>query len=259
CTSYGEYLLKALHERFDIPYIENPLPLGIANTQAWLRKIGEYTGKEKEAEEVIKEELAIVMPQIEVLKKEFKGKNAKLMMSGGQARMTFVPKFAAELGMEVSAVNTLEINNILIDELKDVYDEVKVDYEVHASDMQPFEQSHLLTRLKPEVATVCPMAGLHKREASAVRLHSWRTDWTPFGNQIGFRGAVNYGYVLQRALNNPSLCKKLTKRTSRPYKNWWYSQKDTMYYLKKEEADEKEQAHAHGTAPTPEGVVANGN
>lgn len=246
CTSYGEYLLKALKEKYDIPYIENPLPLGIANTEAWLRKIAEYTGKEKEAEELIKEELSIVMPQVEALKKEFKGKKAKIMISGGQARMTFVPKFAAELGMEITTVNTLEINDILIDELKDVHDEIGVDYEVHASDMQPFEQSHILTRSKPELATVCPMAGLHKREASAVRLHSWRTDWTPFGNQMGFRGVVNYGYVMQRSFNNPSICKTLTDHTKKPYKKWWYSQKDPMYYLKKEETDAK---HEHFNAP----------
>ncbi len=262
CTSYGEYLLKALHEKYDIPYIENPLPLGIANTEAWLRKIAEYTGKEKEADELIKEELAIVTPQIEALKKEFKWKNAKLFMAGGQARVTFVSKFAAELGMEVSAVNTLEINDILVDELKDVYNQIGVDYEVHASDYQPFEVSHLLTRLKPEVATVCPMAGLHKREASAVRLHSFRTDWTPFGSQLGFRGAVNYGYLVHRALNNPSLCKVLKSRTSRPYKDWWYSQKEMMYYLKKDEAGVKGE-HLHvprGEFNVPHGeVVANGH
>jgi nitrogenase molybdenum-iron protein alpha chain len=231
CPSYGDYWQLALHEKFDIPYFRHPAPLGIKNTETWLRTIGEFTGKEKEAEKLIEEELTVVTPEIEKLKKEFKGKNGRIIVSAGLARAVFIPRFAADLGMEVSAVNTLELDPYIIDELKNVYEDIG-DFEIHASNIQSFEQSHMLKRLNPELYTGCPFMGLYKREASNVRNHSFRHDFSPPALQIGFRGLLTYGYVMQRAFNNPSLCKTLHRTQPKPYKAWWYQQPDILYYTK---------------------------
>lgn len=231
CSSYGDYWQLALHEKFDVPYFRHPAPLGIQNTETWLRTIAEYTGKEKEAEKLIEEELKIVLPEVEKLKSEFKGKKSKIVVSAGLARAVFIPRFAAELGMQVSAVNTLELDPYIIDELKKVYDDIG-DFEIHASNVQSFEQSHMLKRLNPELYTGCSFMGLYKREASNVRNHSFRHDFSPPALQIGFRGLLAYGYVMQRAFNNPSLCKTLHRTQPKPYKQWWYQQPDILYYTK---------------------------
>lgn len=239
CSSYGDYWQLALHEKFDVPYFRHPAPLGIQNTETWLRTIAEYTGKEKEAEKLIEEELKIVLPEVEKLKNEFKGKKSKIIVSAGLARAVFIPRFAAELGMQVSAVNTLELDPYIIDELKKVYDDIG-DFEIHASNVQSFEQSHMLKRLNPELYTGCSFMGLYKREASNVRNHSFRHDFSPPALQIGFRGLLAYGYVMQRAFNNPSLCKTLHRTQPKPYKQWWYQQPDILYYTKENAVYEDE-------------------
>lgn len=231
CASYGQYLQQALHERHGVPYFRQPAPLGIESTKTWLRNIAEHTGKEQEVEALIAEELAYVLPKLEALKRSFKGTSARLLVSAGQARAAFVPRFAAELGMEVAAVNTLELDSFVLEELRKVYEEVG-DFEIHASDVQPFEQSHMLNRLKPEIYTGCPFMGLYKREGSNCRNHSFRSDFSPQSNQFAFRGLLNYGYVMQRALHNQSLCKTLARETPRPYRPWWYEQPDILAYAK---------------------------
>lgn len=235
CPSYGNYIQQALFEEYGVPYFREPAPLGIESSITWFREIAKHTGKEQEVEELIKEELAIVLPQIEKLKKQFKGKKAKILVAAGQARAAFIPRFAAELGMEIAAVNTLELDPYILNEMEKVQNEIG-DFEIHASDIQPFEQSHMLNRLKPELYTGCPFMGLYKREASNVRNHSFRSDFSVQANQFVFRGVVNYGYVMQRALNNASLCKTLARKTPRPYKDWWYQQPDILAYAKESNA-----------------------
>lgn len=229
CPSYGFYLQNALFEKFGVPFFREPAPLGIENSKVWLRNIAQYTGKEKEVEALIEEELDFVLPKLEEFKASFQGKSASIFVSAGQARAVFIPTFAAELGMDIAAVNTLELDPFIIEELKKVYDQVG-DFEVHASDIQPFEQSHLLNRLKPDLYTGCPFMGLYKRDGSHVRNHSYRSDFSLQSNQFAFRGVLNYGYIIQRALNNPSLNKTLHAKRPNPYKQWWYEQTDVLAY-----------------------------
>lgn len=233
CQSYGEYMQKALYENYGTPYFTDPAPLGIENTKIWFRNIAKYTGKEKEVEQLIKEELNFVLPRLEKLKESIKGKKTRsIYVSAGQARAVFIPKFATELGIDVAAVNTLELDHNIVDEFEQVYNEIG-DFEVHASDHQPFEQSHLINRLKPDIHTVCAFMGLYKRECSQARNHSFLSDFSLQSNQFFFRGVLNYGYILQRALNNPSLNKTLHRETPSPYKSWWYEHDIDTYVKEK--------------------------
>ncbi|MDR1159192.1 MAG: nitrogenase [Syntrophomonadaceae bacterium] len=231
CPSYGFYLQNALYEKFGVPFFREPAPLGIEYTEIWFRNIAKYTGKEKEVEQLIKEEKAQVLPQLEEFKKTFKGKDSSIFVSAGQARAVFIPKFAAELGMNVAAVNTLELDPFIMEELQSVYEQIG-DFEVHASDVQPFEQSHMLNRMKPDLYTGCPFMGLYKRDGSHVRNHSFRSDFSIQSNQFAFKGLLNYGFIIQRALNNPSLNKTLHEKRPAPYKKWWYEQDDILAYAR---------------------------
>jgi nitrogenase molybdenum-iron protein alpha chain len=229
CASYGFYLQNALYEKFGVPYFREPAPLGIEYTEIWFRNIAKYTGKEKEVEALIEEEKAFVLPKLEEFKKQFNGKEASVFVSAGQARAIFIPKFVAELGMDITAINTLELDPYVVEELEKVYDQVG-DFEIHAADIQPFEQSHLMHRLKPTLYTGCAFMGLYKREGSNVRNHSFRADYSVQSNQYGFRGILNYAYIVQRALNNSSLNRLLRERRPSPYKQWWYEQDNILAY-----------------------------
>ncbi|MDR3165311.1 MAG: hypothetical protein LBU13_07005 [Synergistaceae bacterium] len=235
CASYGFYLQNALYEKYGVPYFREPAPLGIEYSEMWFRSIAKYTGREKEIEALIEEEKAFVLPKLEEFKKRFKGKESSIFVAAGQARAIFIPKFAAELGMNVAAVNTLELDPFVVDELQKVYEKVGDDFEVHVSDVQPFEQSHLMNKLKPDLYTGCPFMGLYKREGSHVRNHSFRSDFSVQSNQFAFRGLLNYAYIIQRALNNPSLNRTLHDRRPSPYKKWWYEQENIMAYAANDE------------------------
>jgi nitrogenase molybdenum-iron protein alpha chain len=229
CVSYGYYLQRALHETYGVPYFREPAPLGIENTAEWFRQIAKYTGKEKEVEALIKEELNFVLPKLEDFKKQFAGRDISLFVSAGQARATFVPRFAAELGLKIAAINTLELDPIIAEEIQDIYDQIG-DFEIHASDVQPYEQSHLMKRLKPDLYTGCPFMGLYKRDGSHVRNHSFRSDFSPQANQFAFRGVLNYALIIQRAMNNPSLNRTLHAKRPTPYRASWYAQEDILAY-----------------------------
>jgi nitrogenase molybdenum-iron protein alpha chain len=235
CPSYGDYLQKALYEKYGVPYFREPAPLGLKNTAVWFREIAKYTDKEKEVEALIAEETTIVAPQLEELKKSIKGslngRDASIFVAAGQARIAFIPRLAAELGVRVAAVSSREFDPYIIEELEHVYNEVG-DFEVHAADEQPFEHSHMLNRLKPDLYTGCPFMGLYKREGSQLRNHSFRSDFSVPANQFVFRGILNYGYILQRALRNQQLCKTLKIKTPSPYRSWWYEQPDVLAYTK---------------------------
>lgn len=231
CQSYGDYWQRSLHEKFDVPYFHHPIPLGIKNTELWLRDIAKYTGKENEVEQLIKDELSELLPRIEELKAEFIAKDASILIAAGQPRATFTPRLAHELGIKVKGVQTLELDSIMVDDLQEVYDEIG-DFEIHASNWQPFELEHMDKRLNPGLHTACPMAGLFRRKGSILRNHSFRSDYTDPANQLGFRGILTYAYLMLRGLNNTLLNTTLEASVKKPYKKWWFEQKDMFYYTK---------------------------
>ena len=55
CPTYTDYLARGLKQEYGVPYFLYPSPMGIANTDEWLRR-SEATGKEKEVEALIEEE-----------------------------------------------------------------------------------------------------------------------------------------------------------------------------------------------------------
>ncbi len=231
CRSYGDYWQRALHEKFDVPYFTGPIPVGIKNTELWLRQIAQYTGKEEEIEALIQEELEAIQPELEALRSQLKGRDASILVAAGQPRITFTPRLAHELGLEVKAIQTLELDPTIVDELKDVYDDVG-DFEIHVSNWQPFELEHMDHRVKPGIHTACPMMGLFRRSGGIARNHSFRSDFSEAAGQLGFRGVINYGYLLLRALNNPRMGVNLNENVRKPYKSWWFKQDDMFYYTK---------------------------
>ena len=56
CPTFSEYFAKSLEERFHVPYTQKIMPVGLDNTDLWLREIGKFLGKEDEVETVIKTE-----------------------------------------------------------------------------------------------------------------------------------------------------------------------------------------------------------
>ncbi len=238
CPTYTEYVSKGLKQHYDVPYFLYPSPMGIKNTDAWLREIGKYTGKEEEIEELIKEEHAKWVPRMEAIREEllnFKGNGEKIEVLGalGQGRLLSQLPYFDELGLESSAALTQDFDNLILEDLEKMVAE-NGDFDVLVNTFQAAEQGHITRTRDPDITLTCPFqGGAYKREKSVTRLHALRGDADPWSLQSAYAGAVAYGEFLIQSLNNKSFGKTMKANTSDSYKDWWYEQPDPLYYLDK--------------------------
>lgn len=222
CPSFTDYLYKGLNQKYDIPYFRSPIPIGLENTDNWLRNIAKHTGKEDIAEKVIEEERKIIDPQIKELKKKFEGKKATAVDIGGQSRALGLPTICAELGIDVTGTVVWEHDDLMADDLEARYKECG-DFDILVADIQSYEQSILLKKLKPDIYTTCSFLGtVTKGNYVSVRHHSFRPDWTPFGPMLFYNGVLAYGNLLLRQLTQPKLQRTVAEKAVQPFKEQMY-------------------------------------
>lgn len=234
CGSLGNYLGYGLEQEFDVPFFNYPPPFGLHNTESWLRKIAEFTGKENEVEKLIEEERAAIEPRLEALRKEFKGDEATVLDWGGQARGLGLPLLTHELGLDVKGIGMYEYDEVIPEAVEELIEKVG-DFDVVVADMQPYELEQIFIKHKPDVYTTCPFTGGHFKRAhtAGVRHHSFRGDPTPNSPQYGYVGLITYGNFLLRAHKHHTLNKTLGTHVRQPYKEKIYRQHSP--FVKKEE------------------------
>jgi len=243
CPTYTDYLSRGLEQKFGVPYFLYPSPVGIKNTDAWLRRIGKYTGKEAEMEALIEEEHKIWVPKIEAIKEEFakiRGDKEKLEVLGslGQGRLLSQVPFLDELRLSSSAAMTQDFDNLILEDLENMVEEVG-DFEVLVNTFQAAEQGHITRKQDPDIALTCPFqGGAYKREKGITRIHALRADPDPWSAQNGYAGAFAFGNFLLQSLKSTSLQRNLKAKTSDSYKDWWYEQPNPLYYLNKDTNEE---------------------
>jgi nitrogenase molybdenum-iron protein alpha chain len=245
CPTFADYLMRGLKEHFDVPYFKEPIPFGVKKTDGWLRKVAEFTGKEKEVEELIKEEHAKYMPQVdairaelEVTRKRFvaaglKKENEKLTAIGsvGQGRVIGHAAFLEEIGMSVIGACTIDYDSLIADAFDALVKEVG-DFVVLVSTFQAADYSSLFSRLKPDLTLQAPFKGSVIKSAKAMgTIHYLRGDNHPSRTQAGYAGAVAYGNMIVRTFKNDALTKLIGRLGDEPYKAWWYDA-DPMYFVK---------------------------
>ena len=239
CPTYTDYLSRGLHQHFGVPFFMYPSPIGINNTDEWLREIAKYTGKEEEVEELIKEEHKKYVPKLKEIKDKFKaiedkrGSKIDVLGSLGQGRLVTQLPYFDELGVKSTSAMAQDFDNILIDELEEVINKVG-DFNVMVNTFQAAEQLHITEQTKPDMALTCPFqGGAWKREGSVSRLHSLRGDPRKWSTQAGYAGAVAYGNFLLQALKNESLQRLSKENTGVSVKKWYLDQPDPLYFAEK--------------------------
>ena len=224
CPTYGEYLAKVLGERYQVPTTQKVMPIGLDNTDLWLREIGSHLGKEREVEALIAEERKEVAPKIAALKKKLAGKT--VFISAGQSRAIGIPNLTADLGLRVIGVTAFHYDEVTYDSFEGL---AKRCGNFHASvaNLQPFEQTSLLHQHKPDI-----FIG-----------HSGETVWAAkqgfptvmglnlFHLFVGYQGVVTFGNRLVDAFTNRSFNKNLAAHTTGIYKDTWYTA-DPFAYIK---------------------------
>lgn len=241
CPTYTDYLSRGLKDKFDVPYFLYPTPTGFENTDEWLRQIGKYTHKEKEVEELIKEEHAKWQPKLDSIKQEFidisnerrNGEKVKVLGALGQGRLVSQMPYFDELGLDTPAAMAQDFDELLIDELADIL-ERNGDFNIMVNTFQAAEQANVTSNIKPDLTLTCPFqGGSWKRDTQVTRIHSLRGDPAPESAQSAYSGAVAFGEFLLRAFKNKSYQKTLSEKSKPAYQDWWYEQEDPLYFVEK--------------------------
>jgi len=105
-----------------------PSPVGIDHTDEWLRTIARYTGKEAEAEALIKEEREKWLPQMEKIQEEFArvrpdGERVEILGSLGQGRLVTQVPYFEEIGVKTPATICQDFDNLMLDEIEQIVDQ----------------------------------------------------------------------------------------------------------------------------------------
>lgn len=244
CPTYTDYLSRGLEQEYGVPYFLYPSPIGIANTDEWLRTIGKYVGKEKEVEKLIAEEHEQWVPKMDEIRKEFDklkkdGKDFTVLGSLGQGRLLTQTPFFNELGLSTPVTICQDFDNLVVDETEELINKVG-DFDVVVNTFQAAEVAHTARKYNPELVLSCPFQGsAYKREKGQTRIHALRGDGREWSAQAGYKGSVACGNFLLQATKNRAFQQTLLAKTSDPYYDWWYKQPDPHYYHKKAEGEVK--------------------
>jgi Nitrogenase molybdenum-iron protein, alpha and beta chains len=239
CPTYTDYISRGLKQEYGVPYFLYPSPMGFANTDGWLRKIGEFTGREKEAEIVIAEERKKWDPKLKAIQEEFasikpNGQKVEVLGALGQGRLLAQMPYFDELGIKSSAALCQDYDNLILEELEKVIDTIG-DFDILVNTFQAAEQTHINRVLDPDLTLTCPFQGAaYKRLKGVTRVHSLRGDTNLWAQQSAYAGAVAYGSFLLQAFKNTSLGRTMKANTKEGYKPWYFQQKNPLYYLEED-------------------------
>ena len=105
CPTWGIPLAKKMQEKFNTPYLAHSVPIGIEATSKWLRDLANFTGKQQEAEDFIKQSTEDIKELFEQTKSLVEGKTA-LIECGRNSQTAFARPMALaralqELGMKI--------------------------------------------------------------------------------------------------------------------------------------------------------------
>ncbi|WP_005036914.1 nitrogenase component 1 [Holophaga foetida] len=101
----GRAVRDFLVDRFQVPFLEVPYPVGFGATCLWLQTLGELFGKEGEARALIAENLERYEQGIERLRPAFEG--LRVLIVTPNHRVDWILELALELGMEIVKVGIL--------------------------------------------------------------------------------------------------------------------------------------------------------
>lgn len=219
CPTHDDYFLKNLSEKYGVPYIHGERPIGIANTNSWLRRLAGFFGLQDLAEKIIAEENEKLEKALEPFKAILKGK--KVMLSAGEMRTLATSVWLKELGMEVVAVRTFHFDPFAETQISKLNPDTTFSVGAH----QPHETANIVKNLKPDifVGHVGECAAVSKLGVPClpVSLNN--------NNYCAYKGAYDIARRLVRTLKNNAFNKKLSENTTLPYKESWYAENPFKY------------------------------
>lgn len=226
CSTHDDYFTGHLAEKFGIPVVAADIPVGISGTNKWLKEVAGFFGLEQEADRLIKAETRKLEEALAPFRSLFKGK--RVYVAGGEIRIFATAELLAYLGFEIVGLHGFHYDHFVDDLLEN--QPGKETLEITIGSGQPFEQSNILKKLKPDLFVghlgINGWAGKHGIPVLAI-----------FGqgaNYMGYSGAFEIARKLSRILKNPLFTRNIGANTRLPYVSGWY-EKDAFAYMEQNE------------------------
>jgi nitrogenase molybdenum-iron protein alpha chain len=224
CPTHDDYFLKLLEKAYQIPFILRNMPIGIENTNAWLRDVARFFHTEALAERLISTETTRLTEALVRYRNYFKGK--KVFVNAGEFRALATAGLLAELGFTVVGVRSFHHDEFANPEYEKLY-HAAGDMVFNIANCQPYEEANLLKKLKPDL-----FLGHWNGNATAAKLGIPAHGIYNTGlSYIGYRGAFELARRLYRQLSNPAFARNLGAYVRLPYRESWYGQ-DPFTYIK---------------------------
>jgi nitrogenase molybdenum-iron protein alpha chain len=210
-----------LENRFNIPFLNVGIPVGIAQTEAWLARVGEFTGRKEQANQwhrLQKEKRNSLLDKPSLKQSVFVNLPPLLAFA--------VSELLEELGHEVTGLKLpyLDATHIaLIEKIK----QNKPDFSFLVGDGQIFEEENVLRKLRPGL-----YIGQGGDYATAIRngISAIDIENLPI---IGLEGAENLAKKIKQTLSNRSFAQLLAGINAQTYVDGWLK-KTPNWYIKQE-------------------------
>ncbi|TWH47562.1 MULTISPECIES: nitrogenase component 1 [Sporomusa] len=214
CATHDDYLIGHLKERFGTDYVIDTLPIGIKNTNQWLRVIARFFKLEDEAEKLIAIETAQLEEALVPFKKELQGKT--VFVGGGETRIFTTAEFYQSLGMKVLGLKPHNFDRFAVPMIDDIDDQEAV---IDVAPGQPSEELVILNRLKPDlyVGHVGAPAWVTKLGIPNIPLFGQSL------NYMGYSGAFELARKAVKSLKNTNFPKKIAANVPLPFRPEWYA------------------------------------
>jgi nitrogenase molybdenum-iron protein alpha chain len=223
CTTFSEYFAKELKERFDVPYTKKLMPIGLDNTDEWLREIAGFLEKESEIEEVIKEERERIQPRVDEIKKRLEGKTAYI--SAGQSRAIGIPNLLADLGISIVGITAYHYDEVIFESFANLEKRCG-NFCANIANVQPFEQLNILNRERPDIylGHIGETVWAAKQGIPTGMVFNLSQQFA------GYNGVISFGNRILKLVDNPSFSKKLSQHSKPVYRDSWFNENPFKYH-----------------------------
>jgi nitrogenase molybdenum-iron protein alpha chain len=228
CSTLGTYLAAGLESAYGVPEVKAPPPYGLAGMDAWLRALGATLGKSAAVETLIADERAAVLPALDELRRELRGRTA--YVAAGAVHGHSIAAVLRELGLTILGSSFwhhdahFDRGDPAADSLTHLV-ENHGDMPVSVCNKQTYEVVRQLHSLKPDVFIV-----RHPGMAvwgGKLGIPTFLVEDEHFG--LGYRGLLRYDRKIADALSNPAFFRHMARHTRLPYTRWWLDQEPAAF------------------------------
>lgn len=225
CPTHDDYFLTFFEKAYGIPFMLSNMPIGIENTNEWLRGVARFFHTEALAERLITTENTRLNEALAKYRSFFTGK--KVFVSAGEFRALATAALLEELGFKIVGIRSFHHDEFANQEYEKLY-QAAGDMAFTIANCQPYEEANLLKKLKPDL-----FLGHWNGNSTAAKLGiPSHVIYNTGLSYIGYRGAFELARRLYRQLSNPAFARNLSAYVRLPYRETWYGE-DPFTYIKR--------------------------